>query len=445
MTNSILNEALRVQRSGLHDMASQKYASILQADANHYSALVNNAVSLRKQRKYAAAKVHYERALMLQPDEASAWSNYGNLLCDMLLFDEAKVAHQRAMGLAGELPENLYNASIVPFRNNYPDLAIKMLDRILAAHPDHHNANWNRALAYLQLGDYVKGFSGYEVRCDKPEMQSRVMSVPRWQGEDIKDKRVLLTHEQGFGDVIQFVRFVQLLKAKGAQVAVESKPELMRLIQCVAGVDEVVGMGAQGSGFDFYLPLLSLPHLLQIDMDSLNVVTNYIDVYRIKTPELGGRKGLRVGLVWGSKPGYIVDRSCCLIDFAPLLKQPNVNFYSFQKGPASADITALGLKGLVCDLSQRIHDFYDTASYMKQMDLIISIDSSPGHLAGALGVRTWILLLHASDWRWLLNRTDSPWYPSARLYRQHAHNDWTDAMRTLAADFSDWVSLQPAV
>lgn len=418
----------------------QAPARSTRVDPNSFASLFNHGVQLRKQKQYAAARICYERALAMRDDDAQLWSNYGNLLCDLFLFDEAEAAHARALALDENSVGRLYNYGVVPFKDNRPAQAIEIFERVLAADPKHHSAAWNRALSYLQLGDYVEGFAGYEHRLDRDDMQRDFSGVPLWRGEPLQDKRILVASEQGLGDMIQFVRFVQALKAQGAEVFLEAPTRLKRFMFCVQGVDHVVDCGDLRHGYDFYIRAMSLPHRLGVSMADLSNTQTYIDADRFIAPRaLPGKQALKVGLVWGSKPGHPVQRSCTLQDFAPLLAQPGVDFYSFQKGEAVDDIDRLGLQGLIYDLDEYMTDFYDTAACMKQMDLVISIDSSPLHCAAALGVKTWGLLLHAAEWRWLLDRDDSPWYPSLKLYRQHAHEDWSGVMRNLAEDFADFV------
>lgn len=440
MTKQLLQQALHLQGENRDEEAGLRYAEILHRDPNNFPALVNNAVLLRRQKKYPAAKTSYQRALQIRSDDASLWSNYGNLLCDMFLFEEAQLAHEKALSLSGHTAGNLYNAGVVPFKNNDPETALKLFSSVLEQQPDFHNARWNRALCYLQMGDFINGFAEYEQRMEKAEMYRDFGSLRPWKGEDLRDKRILLTREQGLGDMIQFVRFAQLLQDRGAEVFLETQAGLKRFMFCIPGVDHVVDQHYVPEGIDYFLPLMSLPSLLDIRIQDLPATHQYVDADMFIAPEtLPGESRVKVGLVWASKPGHASDRSCPLELFLPLLACPGVDFYSFQKGEAVEDIYRLGINGLIHDLDNYMPDFYDTACYMKQMDLIISIDSSPLHAAAALGVNTWGLLLHAAEWRWLLDRSDSPWYPSMRLYRQTEHSNWGQVMARVASDFEGFI------
>jgi tetratricopeptide (TPR) repeat protein len=441
MSRQLLRQALHLQEKNQDEEAGRRYAEILRNDPLNYSALFNNAILLRRQKKYSAARTCYQRAVQLRPEDASLWSNYGNLLCDMFLFEEAQQAHDKALAIGGATPANLYNAGVVPFKNNDPETAIEIFSTVLEQQPDSHSARWNRALCYLQLGDFINGFAEYEQRMEKAEMYRDFGGLTPWRGEDLKDKKILLIREQGLGDMIQFVRFAQLLQQRGAEVFLETQAGLKRFMFCVTGVDHVVDQNYLPEGIDYYVPVMSLPRLLQVRLEDLPATQQYVDAARFIAPqELPGNSGLKVGLVWASKPGHASDRSCPLELFLPLLACQGADFYSFQKGDAVEDIYRLGVEGLIHDLDDDMPDFYDTACYMKQMDLLISIDSSPLHCAAALGVNTWGLLLHAAEWRWLLDRSDSPWYPSLRLYRQTGHKDWSQVMDRLVTDFHAFVS-----
>jgi hypothetical protein len=226
----------------------------------------------------------------------------------------------------------------------------------------------------------------------------------------------------------------------GAEVSVEAQGPLKRFMFCVDSVDNVVDKDAPLADYDYYIPVMSLPNVLKVTLDNLAKYFPYVDSDKFIAPRvLPGQFPLKVGIAWASKPGHPSDRSCPLEQFIPLLSTTGVDFYSFQKSEATRDIYKLGLDGLMYDLEVYMPDFYDTACYMKQMDLMISIDSSPLHCAAAMGVSTWGLMIHAAEWRWLLDRADSPWYPDLRLFRQTSHNNWNDIMTHLQEAFKEFL------
>ncbi len=441
MTDLEIHKAENLYKENKFSDAIHLYDQILKKNPGDFSALVNNAVSLRKLKKYSAANIYYQRALKIRPDDAAVWSNLGNLLCDMKLFDASTDAFIRASSLGGDSVENLYNAGNVPFNNNNPELAIELYAKALDKLPEHYNARWNMALSYLQMGDFTKGFAGYEARLEREGLCRKVHGIKRWNGEDLTNKKILLTREQGLGDMIQFCRFAQLLKRRGAEVFWESPQALKRYMFCVIGIDHVVDEGYLSEEIDYYLPIMSLPYAFDITLKNLIETNEFVDADRfIPLNVLPKSSRKKIGLVWASKSDHPLDRSCALEKLSPLMANLGVEFYSFQKGDSVKDIYDLGFEGLIHDMDPYLSDFYDTACYMKQMDLVISIDSSPLHCAASLGIKTWGLLLHASDWRWLLSRTDSPWYPSLTLFRQVAHHDWDAVLDNMCIKFKELIS-----
>jgi tetratricopeptide (TPR) repeat protein len=437
----LLQHATRAHQQNRLDEAAAGYSRVIESDPANVGAYVNLGMVLRQQKKFAAARLAYARAIHLAPQDASIFSNYGNLLADMKRFDEAAAMQARALALDPDNVGYLYNAGVVPFHNNQPRQAIEYFSKVLAVQPDHRDARWNRSLAYLQQGDYLAGFKEYECRFDRQPTVPHRYSQPRWAGEDIHDQVLLLTTEQGFGDVIQFARFIPLVAQRTKAVKVVCRKELVRLVKTVDGVAEVIVKGSKLPAFDWYAPLLSLPHILQYNVQNLPNAVPYFHVLPAVTMAFpgGSRPGLKVGLMWAGKLTP-VDRSCPLELFIPLLQHADVNFYSFQLADRQKDINKLGCDAFIHDLSGSIRDFADTAALLQQMDLVITIDSAVAHLCGALGVPTWVLLLHASDWRWLLARSDSPWYPAMRLFRQGSHGDWQGCLESVYKEAGDLFS-----
>ncbi len=273
-------------------------------------------------------------------------------------------------------------------------------------------------------------------------MAPRDFAQPQWRGEDIAGKTILLHAEQGFGDTIQFVRYAPLVAAKGASVILEAPDSLMPLLDGFNGVTTMIAHGQALPPFDLHCPLMSLPLAFGTTLATipengpyLRAPAERLEKWRTR---LGALSGKRVGLVWSGKPAHKNDRnrSIALSRLAPLLAVAGVNFVSLQQDYRDADRAELANYPQLVRLDRELADFADTAAAVAALDLVITVDTAVAHLAGAMGKPVWILLSHVLDWRWLLERSDSPWYPSARLYRQAAIGDWDGVIARLAQDLA---------
>lgn len=442
---ALFEQGLRLHHAGRLAEALEAYSRFALLNDGHPDIYNNMGVALRALGHYHAAVACYERALTLKPGGSGTWSNMGNALRELGRFDEALVAHNRTLSQDGPSPSLMHNIGIVYRDLGRMEEALAWFERGIAIEPDHVNCQWDRALALLMLGDYGRGFRDYEWRWKTDKARSRRLGDKLWQGQNLEGRTLLLTTEQGFGDAIQWMRFIPQAAARGARVIVETQPELERLFACVDGVDGLIPAGTLPGHYDAQLPLLSLSGTLGVTLETLPRQVPYLRLppipeAQILPPVRPGQK--RVGLVWAGKLRPR-DRSCPLPLLAPLFGHVQARFFSLQMGERRDDIQKFGFAGLISDLGQQIQDFVDMAQWMRQMDLIITIDSGPAHLAGALGVPTWNLLLYAADWRWMLNRSDSPWYPHMRLFRQIRHEDWTEPTQALQAAFRTWMQGGP--
>ena len=257
----------------------------------------------------------------------------------------------------------------------------------------------------------------------------RKLPQPLWTGEDLAGKTILLHHEQGLGDTIQFMRYAPLVAARGARIVLELQPALVRLAAGFQGTMEIVAAGSPLPPFDFHCPLLSLPERFATDLATIPVAIPYLVPETEATArwrrQLAPGAGLKIGLVWAGNPAHQDDRkrSLPLERLMPLLKVPGLRWFSLQVGERAGDIARLP-GGMITDLSQNLTDLAETAAAIANLDLVVAVDTSVVHLAGALGRPVWVLLPFAPDWRWMLGRDDSPWYPSLRLFRQKRPDDW---------------------
>lgn len=431
-TEAVLQQAAQAHQAGDLQKAIDGYSQVLAANPDSADAWNNLGVALRTMKRLEAAVACYRRVLAITPDKASTHSNLGNALRELGRIDESVEAHRRAITLAPDSPDAVYNLGLALRDQGHNADAIQCFDKTLAAKPDYVDCLWDRSLSQLLLGDLENGFVQYEWRWHLSYNPPRGFAQTMWNGDDLSGRTILLHHEQGFGDSLQFIRFCPHVKAKGATVIVECQPELARLFEGAEGIDTVVPAGQPLPRFDVYAPLLSLGSLLHITENSIPADTPYLKPPEGAAPSVvkalddASASAFLVGIVWGGKPTHRNDRnrSCPFTHFLDLTSQPGARFISLQQGPRLQEMAASACPALVADLGTRLEDFADTAAAIEALDLVITVDTAVAHLAGALGKPTWVLLPFAPDWRWMTQREDSPWYPSLRLFRQPAPGDW---------------------
>ena len=389
--------------------------------------------------RYAEALVLYDRLIRIAPQSAPAWNNRGNTLLELSRHADAADSFYRVLEINPALHDARVALASCLQALGQVDLALAACDMVLKAAPDHAEAHWNRSLLLLLKGDYDEGWREYEWRWQKRNFTSprRNFPQPRWQGEPAAGKTILIHAEQGFGDVLQFCRFVALVADRGMRVIFECHPPLVHLMHSLAGVEKIVPMGEPLTEFDLHLPLMSLPLIFDTTLDSVPAVVPYLapPADRLKTWQgrVPGDRRLKIGLCWAGKGYPDPLRSCPPHALAPLVAIPGIAWYSLQVGWQEVFPFPMN------DLTGHVGDFADSAALIAQLDLVITIDTAVAHLAGALGRPTWVMLPHAPDWRWLLKREDTPWYPTMRLFRQNGPDTWQNVVqriaRTLATEF----------
>jgi hypothetical protein len=305
--------------------------------------------------------------------------------------------------------------------------------RGLALDPASPGGRYNLALALLREGSFREGWLLHESRWDFRELKlrRRYFPQPQWKGESLTGKTILLHAEQGLGDTLQFVRYLPLVAALGGRVVLEVQPRLFRLLQSMEGAERVLARGESLPGFDCHCPLMSLPLLFDTTPETIPAATPYLqpDASAVAAAwQLHPRHGeqLRVGLCWAGNPQYKSDeqRSTSLEHLLPLAHASGATFFSLQFGPAAAQIESVRPRFPLIDACSHHKDFAETAAFAATLDLVLSVDTSVAHLAGAMGLPVWVLLPHLADWRWMEGRDDSPWYPTARLFRQSSPGGW---------------------
>ncbi len=293
------------------------------------------------------------------------------------------------------------------------------------------------------------GWPEYEWRWRRQDASPPALTQPLWDGSSLQGKSILLYPEQGLGDTLQFIRYAPLVKQTGATVIVQCQPPLLRLLATCAGIDRLLPEGADLPPFDVQAPLLSLPRILRTTLASIPANIPYLsadpDLRARWRQSLSGVADFKVGIAWQGNPGHKRDRqrSVPLAAFAPLAEAPGVRLVSLQKGPGHEQLTELAERLRVLDLTDELEDFADTAALLSNLDLVITVDTAVAHLAGAMGIPVWVALPIVPDWRWLLERQDSPWYPTMRLFRQTAWGDWAGVFERLTGALGQKIAATP--
>jgi len=392
----------------------------------------------------------YDRLLALMPDCGPAHHNRGNALLEMGRWEDAIRGYRNALSHMPGFVEAYVTIATALQALGKPFEAMASCHRALAIDPGCAEAHWNLALALLQVGEYAQGWEEFEWRWKKRGYPSKVrnFSQPAWNGAPLSGRTILVHCEQGFGDSLQFARFLPLVAEHGGRVVLECPAPLKGLLEEVKGVDEVVASGSHLPPFDLHLPLMSLPRVFGARVDALPRTVPYLYPSLEKlaewSPKFTDSRAFRVGIVWEGRKKPDPNRTCPFRFLSPLAETGGVAFYSLQIREKGAKIESMDNGPKLIDLTPDIRDFSDTAALIAHLDLVISIDTGVAHLAGALGKETWVMLPHAADWRWMLDRDDSPWYPSARLFRQGSPGDWCGvvskigkALATRLARFQD--------
>ncbi len=408
------------------DEAIQAYETALSLNPDCAATCTNLGNSLQKQGKIEEAIACHKKAISLAPNLAIAYNNLGNALQELGNFEDAIVACKQAVTL-----DDNYEVAYNNMGNALQELG--RVEEAIASYQKAIDINSNSdahnglGMSLLQKGEFTLGFQEYEWRFEHKEFPRNIGNLPIWDGKSsLKNKTILIRSEQGFGDMLQFSRYVPLVAEKGAKVILESPSALVSLLETVPEVEKVVVSGTVVTEADCQVWLMSLPHLCGTTLDTIPATIPYLFPPVTNLPELLENKQLNVGLVWSSGLTNPTSkkRSCPLELFARILKKEDINWYSLQKEPTAADLDLLETLPVV-DLRENLVDFQATAAIISQLDLVISVDTSVAHLVGAIGKPVWVLLPAVAEWRWLLDREDSPWYPTMRLFRQSQPGDWS--------------------
>jgi tetratricopeptide (TPR) repeat protein len=469
--SALANQALALADLGRKHEALANLDAAIALNPDFVEAWNNRGNLLRELRRYPEALASLDRVVALRPGYRDAHGNRGNVLVAMKRPEEALAAFDRAVGPDAPASAEILNGRGVALRTlDRLDEALVHFDRAVALKPDyvdplvnragvlealrrtdealrdyaaalardpHHAlARWNRSVILLRRGDFANGLADYEWRFGPEEHAHlrRDFAEARWNGMESLDGRTILLHaEQGLGDTLQFCRYAPMAKTKGARVILEAAPVLLPILRSLRGVDTFVAAGDPLPAFDLHCPLMSLPFAFGTRPATIPADVPYLFAdagrSRVWTERLGPARGRRIGLVWSGSATHTSDRrrSLPLADLLTALPS-GVELHSLQKDVRPADQATLAARHDIADHAAALTDFGETAALVSLMDLVISVDTSVAHLAGAMGKTTWMLLAHVADWRWLEACTDTPWYPTLRLVRQTTPGDWTPVL-----------------
>ncbi|ANC91499.1 tetratricopeptide repeat protein [Azospirillum humicireducens] len=466
-----------LRRLGRQDAAIAAAGQALSLAPDHADALANRAAALASQGEPQAAEISARRSLHLNGRSAVAHATLAASLAAQRRWTDAEAAARNALAAdrnlgeawevlgavlakLGRFPESLDAFADAARLRPGPSLwaargtalvamarpaeAATDFEHALSDRPQDAGLHWNLGFSRLMAGNYAGGWPEFEWRRsdDRAEPPWRRFSQPTWRGEALEGRTILLYAEQGLGDTLQFLRYVPLVAARGGRVVLEVQPSLLPLMAGLDGPAQVIARGDPLPAFDLECPLMSLPLAFGTVVDDLPADIPYLraDPPRVAVwrERLAAAEGLRVGLVWAGNPRFPGDdqRSPRLAGLRGLLDVPGCRFYGLQMGPGHADLADAALPDGFMDLAPEISDFADTAAIMANLDLVVSSCTGPAHLAGALGLPLWMALPFSADWRWMTGRDDSPWYPTARLFRQPAPGDWRSVSGRMATELA---------
>jgi tetratricopeptide (TPR) repeat protein len=433
------------REAGQMDRAIDCYQQALRINPNFVQAHNNLAVTLANRGRHEEALASYREALRLSPTFAEAHGNLGNLLRERDQFDEALACYDEAIRLNPSFSKAHNNRGMALLELGRVEEALTSFERSIQCQPDNAEAHMNRGVALLLLGRLAEGWPGYDWRTRCQGYPDLPLALPYWDGYDLKGKTILLTSEQGLGDTIQFIRYAPLVKERGATVVATCPLLLYPLLAGTpnTGIDELVPKVPGVAHLAMIQALMpSLPGIFKTSVDTVPARVPYLSVDPARVDywrqELAAYEGFKIGIAWKGSAANPRDRwrSVPLPQFAPLAQVPGVHLFSLQVGPGREELDTLAGRFPITDLGGRFNmsSFMDTAAAVKNLDLVVTVDTALAHLAGALAAPVWVALPFAPDWRWMHHREDSPWYPTMRLFRQRQRGNWEDVFERIATD-----------
>jgi tetratricopeptide (TPR) repeat protein len=438
--HKLMAEMMRQRNDAIGALAC--YDRVVALEPDGAMAHNNAGLVLRNLGRFAEAEAAFARALALKPDDVGIRFNQLMMRRDDVGLPEAIECCRQSLEQMPNNADVLTNLAIVLLLMGRYEQSLAEFERAITMNPDNFATRANLSLLLLLLGDYERGWREYERRWDLFGVRKPNFAQPLWEGEELDGRRILLHHEQGLGDTIQCLRYAPLVAARGGRVVLRLERTLVRLAARLPDGVVISPPSAPLPEFDVWCPLLSLPRIFSTRIDTIPATVPYLGarppIVERWRRRLAGLPGLKVGLVWGGSPRHLNDfrRSIDVARLQPMLDIPDVSYVSLQAGPRAADLAALP-PGAITNLSAELTDFTETAGAILNLDLLIAVDTSVAHLAGALARPAWVMLPFSPDWRWMLEREDSLWYPTLRLYRQPRPGDWDDVIARVAADLRE--------
>jgi tetratricopeptide (TPR) repeat protein len=448
------NLGLALRSFGQLPQAVEAHLSAIKLRSTDHRAWNNLGVAYSAMEDPAAAIIAYNRAIDLQPDYASAFHNLGKALATIDRFDEAIVSFRRAIECKPDFAAALGDLSNALKHEGKLDEALIAARRAVDLKPDSADAHCRYGLMLLRTGELQRGWAEYEWRYSRSVPWS--FPQPRWNGDDLRGRSLLLHADQGLGDSAQFVRYAPLIAASGGRVLLRCQRQLVRLLKNIPGVQQTFSEDDPLPDFDLHCPLISLPVAFETSLETIPSTGPYLrpnsSIVRAWSTRIDERDTrLKVGLVWAGHPSHSNDRhrSTALSSFAPLSAfqkdASDIAFYSLQVGLASAEAATPPQGMQLIDLTNHITDFADTAALIEHLDLVIAVDTSTAHVAAAMGKPVWLVLPFVAEWRWLIDRANTPWYPTMRLFRQPKLHDWEGAIAQLLGPLRELVSTRASL
>ncbi|MDR3627622.1 MAG: tetratricopeptide repeat protein [Ignavibacteriaceae bacterium] len=437
------------KKSGNFKEAEENYKNALHINPSSFESHYNLGILLYEQGKIKEAIDSFRKSIEIKQDLYLAYYNLGNIYREINEFDLSVECYEKAISFKNDFDNAYYNLGVVSEKKRDFGKAFECYEKSTLYNPENLNAQWNLALLYLQIGNYQKGLAKYEIRKKRDKSAKIIFTRPELKTEPVNNKKVFVYSEQGLGDSIQFVRYLKKLKNSGAYVIFECKPRLYELFKCVDGIDELVpenNYNRSNIDYDYYVSLLSLPLYFNTSLKTIPAEVPYLKINQDKVKEWAGKikkgQNFNIGIAWSGASANITgkDRSCLLSDFSQLSSLEGIKLYSLQEKLTYEERINSKYQVISFENFDSV-PFIDTSAVIENLDLVISVDTSVAHLAGALGRPVWVLLPYHSDWRWLLNKQDSSWYPTMKLFRQSKPGEWGEVFSTVANELKKMLLL----